>query len=614
MPDLGNAYVNIIPSAQGISGSISKLLGGEAESAGNSAGTSLGGNLISKLKAVIASAGIAKFLKASLDAGGAIQQSFGGVETLYDGASDAVKKYANEAYKAGISANSYAEQAVSFGAALKQAYGGDTVAAAEAANTAIMDMADNSAKMGTNLQSIQDAYQGFAKQNYTMLDNLKLGYGGTKTEMERLLADANEINAAQGKITDYSIDNLGDVYEAIHVIQGDLKLSGTAAKEAQTTFTGSFGAMKASAENFMATLSNGGDISASLQEMVNSAVTFIGGNLLPMIGNILVQLPQAIFTAVQTYGPQLAASGVEMMNNLAAGLVTGIPNFLSNILPMVQSFCAGLREHVGELVDAGLNMILNLAQGIANSFPVLIETVPQIITDICGIINDNMPKILMAGFQIIVILAKGIIQSIPTLLQCLPQIFQACLAVWQALNWVQLGKKLIDLISSGVKSLFSKIPDLLKSVGQKAWEAFKNNSWVQLGSDIISGIGSGITNAVRGLVGAAIDACKSLVDGVKSFFGIHSPSKLMADEVGKFIPAGIAVGIEDNMGLVQDAMTDVNTQLRGQVNGTYSADGASFAGMTQNITINAPTDLDPSEIARQTRNSTRELLLSLRGV
>ena len=614
MPDLGNAYVNIIPSAQGISGSISKLLGGEAESAGNSAGTSLGGNLISKLKAVIASAGIAKFLKASLDAGGAIQQSFGGVETLYDGASDAVKKYANEAYKAGISANSYAEQAVSFGAALKQAYGGDTVAAAEAANTAIMDMADNSAKMGTNLQSIQDAYQGFAKQNYTMLDNLKLGYGGTKTEMERLLADAKEINAAQGKITDYSIDNLGDVYEAIHVVQENLKLSGTAAKEAQTTFTGSFGAMKASAENFMATLSNGGDISESLQQMVDSTVTFVGGNLIPMVGNIIVQLPTAIFNAIQTYGPQFAESGVEMMNNLAAGLVTGIPNFLSNILPMIQSFCAGLREHVGELVDAGLNMIINLAQGIANSFPVLIETVPQIITDICGIINDNMPKILMAGFQIIVILAKGIIQSIPTLLQCLPQIFQACLAVWQALNWAQLGKKLIDLISSGVKSLFSKIPDLLKSVGQKAWEAFKNNSWFQLGGDIISGIGSGITNAVRGLVGAAIDACKSLVDGVKSFFGIHSPSKLMANEVGKFLPAGIAVGIEDNMGLVQDAMTDVNTQLRGQVNGTYSADGASFAGMTQNITINAPTELDPSEIARQTRNSTRELLLSLRGV
>ena len=659
MPDLGKAYVQIVPSAEGITGSISKLLGGESESAGREAGSSIGKNLVSVLKTVVAAAGIKEFLQASLNAGGAIQQSFGGIDTLYDSAGDAAKRYANDAYKAGISANTYAEQAVSFGAALKKAYGGDVAKAAEAANTAIMDMADNSAKMGTNIQSIQDAYQGFAKQNYTMLDNLKLGYGGTKTEMERLLEDANKINAAQGKITDYSIDNLGDVYEAIHVIQGDLKLTGTAVEEAKTTFTGSFGAMKASAENFMAALSLGTDITEPLNNLVDTTVNFVANNLLPMIGNIAVQLPKVIIQAVKTYGPAFAQSGVEMINNIANGLAEGIPNFLANALPMVGSFCSSLRENAGQLIEAGLNLIVNLAQGIANSLPVLIQNIPQIVIDICGIINDNMPKVLVAGGQFIIILVQGIIESIPVLIENIGMIWEMIKAVWQAIDWISLGTNMIQWIGNGIQALFTHVPNLLrnigtgavslfkgipwkeagswiieilksgmeglahlipnalKAIGMKAKDVFLNINWIDLGRKIIDGIASGIINAVGSLVSAAINACKSLVNGVKDFFGIHSPSRLMANEVGQWLPAGIAVGIEDNMSSVQDAMDNVNSELKGQVNASVSRGvypGNYGAGFNQSITINAPTELDPSEIARQTRNATREYILAMKGV
>ena len=238
--ELAKAYVQIIPSAKGMGGEISNALNGEASSAGKSAGF----NIASAIKSAIVAAGIGKVIKSSLEAGGALPQSFGGLETLYGDAAEGAKKYAMEAAKAGISANSYAEQAVSFGAALKQAYGGDTTAAMEAANVAILDMADNSAKMGSDLGSIQAAYQGFARGQYQLLDNLKIGYGGTGAEMERLLSDAEKITGVK-----YDINNLGDVYKAIHVIQENLDLTGVAADEASTTFSGSLNAMKAAGED-----------------------------------------------------------------------------------------------------------------------------------------------------------------------------------------------------------------------------------------------------------------------------------------------------------------------------------------------------------------------------
>lgn len=239
----------------------------------------------------------------ALDEGAKLQQSFGGIDTLYQGAEDTMKQYATAAASAGISANTYAEQAVSFGASLKKALGGDAVKAAESANKAIMAMADNSAKMGTDIGSIQMAYQGFAKGNYTMLDNLKLGYGGTQQEMQRLLNDASKLEGAMGK--KFNINNFADIVEAIDLVQKDLGVAGVAAKEAETTFSGSFAAMKASASNFLANLSLGEDVGPALKTLISSTSTFLLGNFVPMVGNIMRQLPQAIEVAMAEAGPKV---------------------------------------------------------------------------------------------------------------------------------------------------------------------------------------------------------------------------------------------------------------------------------------------------------------------
>ena len=315
---LGTAYVQIVPSAQGIKGSISNVLGGEAQSAG----LSIGGKIGAFAKKALVAAGVGtlmvKGLKAAMSEGAKLQQSYlGGLDTLYGKAAESARKNAQAASAYGISMNEYSEQAVSFGAALKNAYGGDVVKAAKAADSAIKDMADNQAKMGTDIGSIQMAYQGFAKQNYTMLDNLKLGYGGTRGEMERLLADASKLSGVE-----YNIDNLGDVYEAIHVIQGELGLTGVAAEEASTTFSGSFAAMKAAAANFFGSLALGQGVKPAMQQLVSSVGTFLFKNLFPMVGRIIKSLPAAIVAFAQQGLPMIFSGISSLITSLAAQVTT----------------------------------------------------------------------------------------------------------------------------------------------------------------------------------------------------------------------------------------------------------------------------------------------------
>ena len=326
---IGKAYVQIIPKAEGISGQIESMLSDGAEEGGKSAGLSFGKKMIGALGKAGVVAAVGKLFKDSIAEGANLQQSFGGLDTLYGDAAEQAKAYAYEAAKAGISANDYAEQAVSFGASLKQAFGGDTAKAVEAANTAIMDMTDNAAKMGTPIESIQNAYQGFAKGQYQLLDNLALGYGGTKSEMERLLADASKLSGVE-----YNIDNLGDVYEAIHVIQEDLGLTGVAAQEASETFSGSFGAMQASAKNLLADLAIGKQIGPDLQALGSSVKTFVVGNLLPMVGNIASQIPTILANIPSFIGdmiPDIISVGAEIVANLAQSIIENIPVFVAGV-------------------------------------------------------------------------------------------------------------------------------------------------------------------------------------------------------------------------------------------------------------------------------------------
>ena len=513
--ELAKAYVQIVPSADGIQGSISHIMGGEASSAGESAGTLLGTKLVGTLKKVIAAAGISKVISDSLNLGGALQQSIGGIETLFGAGGRSIEEYAKsvgksvdavkdeyaslmqsqqtvfdnaaQAYRTvGLSANEYMEQTTSFAASLLSSVSKDTNAAAQLANMAMVDMADNANKMGTDMASIQNAYQGFAKQNYTMLDNLKLGYGGTQAEMQRLLTDAEKLSGVH-----YELGNLADMYSAIHVIQTDLDITGTTAKEAATTLTGSFAAMKAAAQNVLGDWSTGADLTAPMQALADTARTFLQGNLLPMIGNVLAGIPQLVYGLV----PEVLQTGTELVSSLAAGFAQGIPAFLSSALPQLLSFTEELRANAGQFVDAGLNCITQLLNGLIAGLPQLIAYVPDIIINIAGIINDNMPKILAQGISIIVQLIAGIIQAVPSLLANWKKILQAVLSVISAINWLNIGKNILTSVANGVKSMGSSMLTAFKGGFSSALSWIKSlpAQAVKWGKNLIQGFIKGLT-------------------------------------------------------------------------------------------------------------------------
>ena len=608
MAELGKAYIQIVPSAKGISGSISRELGGESASAGKSAGLNIAG----AIKGAIAAAGIGTAIKSALDAGGNLQQSYGGLETLYGDAAEAGKKYAVEAASAGISANSYAEQAVSFGAALKQAFSGDTVKAAEAANTAILDMADNSAKMGTDITSIQTAYQGFAKQNYTMLDNLKLGYGGTKSEMERLLADAQKLSGVE-----YNLDNLGDVYEAIHVIQEDLGLTGVAAQEASTTFSGSLGAMKAAGENLLANLALGEDIGPALDTLSSTVQTFLFNNLLPMVGNIFKSLPQllsgvgsmligilnqisansdelvqtgiqiatALATAIVEAAPylleaawNLAASlgkalietdwatiGTDLMNNLRDSIDLAAGEILGMDSATIDGFLEGITNALPGLLDTGISFITTIADGILQNLPGLITTAGELITTFASFLLQNAPTIMEKGAELILNLVNGIVNNLPQIMTAAVTTIAKFLATI-ASNLPQIVTKGIEIIGKLVVGLIQAIPKVVAAIPQiisAIKETFGNYDWASIGKNLLEGIKNGILNAVSSVVEAAKEAAGAIWNTVKSFFDIGSPSRLM-EWGGKMIDEGLAGGISKNQDLVDDAMSSLNETAMSQ--------------------------------------------------
>ncbi|WP_314436841.1 PblA [uncultured Streptococcus sp.] len=463
--ELGKAYVQIIPSAKGISGMIQKELGGEVASAGTSAGQSLGSKMMGALSGVIAAAGIGKAIGASITEGAALQQSLGGIETLFKDSADKVKGFANEAYKTtGLSANAYMENVTGFSASLLQSLGGDTDKAADIANMAMIDMSDNANKMGTSMESIQLAYQGFAKQNYTMLDNLKLGYGGTKQEMQRLLADAEKLTGVK-----YDINNLSDVYSAIHAIQENLDITGTTAREAATTFTGSFESMKAAAQNVLGKIAIGENVTPALQSLLETTKTFLFGNFLPMIGNILSGLGVVLTEGLSSLASQLfgEAFGSAVYNQI--GRVTGI---FQTFFDMI--FGSMDKEGNFEILDAlgfsedAANQIINIADNIRVTFENIgsvIGNVGSIVADFVGGflgIQDSGQNVNLLGttFEFLSNVLKGassILKDITGLLKEHPGIVSAVASAviglttaWKTYKAVSLATKTIESAKNAI--------------------------------------------------------------------------------------------------------------------------------------------------------------------
>lgn len=496
---LAQAYVQILPTTKGMRSTLSKELNGDAGSVGGKAG--FGGKFAAAFKGAVVAAGIGAAITKSIKEGAKLEQSIGGVETIF-GKKDAkiVENNAKNAYRTlQISANDYMEQATSFSASLLQSLNGDTTKAAKVADIAITDMSDNANKMGTDIGSIQNAYQGFAKQNYTMLDNLKLGYGGTKTEMERLLQDAGKISGQK-----YDISNLADVYEAIHVIQKENHLAGTSSKEAATTLSGSFNAMKAAATNFMGNLTLGQDIKPAMQGLVTTASTFLFNNLMPAIGRILTSLPSAIGTLLSQGLPMFLDSGRQMLEAMAKGMA-GSGDAIIKAIGGALDLSKLIHDKSGGIVKAGTNMLVNLANGISEAMPKLAEDLPDIIDNIANTINDNMPTILKAGGEIILALSKGILKSVPVLIKNIPKIAKTIFDVWSAVNWINLGKTLITKIGSGIKAQMSQLPQLMKRVMDSIRTA-AGNGIRQIPNVIRSGLAS-----VKNLITSPFTAARSLV-------------------------------------------------------------------------------------------------------
>ena len=486
MANVGTAYISIMPSTKGMGSSLSQQMSSEGGVAGNTFGSSLASTAIKVLAAVGIGAAVKKFFSEALDAGAELQQSFGGLDTIYGEASDSMKKMAYEAAQAGISANDYAEQAVSFGASLKQAFGGDATKAAEAANIAIMDMADNAAKMGTPIENIQMAYQGFARGQYQLLDNLKLGYGGTKEEMERLLEDAQALTGVE-----YNIDNLGDVYEAIHVIQGELGLTGVAAQEGAETFEGSMNAMKASAKNLLANLALGEDIKEPLNDLIENTKAFLFNNFFPMIGNILQQLPgilgEGLNWAFQNI-PGMIDSVITFINNLASGMAENAGVF---------------KEKLVEIGHAAMEMFKSidwagLGSAILNLLWTGLQTVGPIIWDGLKWIGETAYEWfkgvdwVQLGKDALQLIWDGL-QALGNIIwEKLKEIGQTAYDWYKEVDWMQLGKDVIKFIWEGLGAIGSWIWDKLKLIGEAAVEKMKEVDWVQLGKDVITFIWNGL--------------------------------------------------------------------------------------------------------------------------
>lgn len=505
--DLGQAYVQIVPSAKGISGSIRGQLDPEASSAGISAGNNIAGSMIKIIGTAIAAAGIGKLFSAALSEGADLQQSMGGIETLFKGSADKVKKYADEAYKtSGLSANDYMQNVTSFSASLLQSMGGDTEKAADKANMAMVDMSDNANKMGTNMQDIQNAYQGFSKQNYTMLDNLKLGYGGTKEEMSRLLTDAQKLTGVK-----YDINNLSDVYSAIHAVQEQLGVTGTTAKESASTFSGSLKSMKSAFSNVLGKLALGKSIEPELKALAETTSTFLFKNFFPMVGNILKGLPAAIGTFISASAPIIKSE----FGKLFSGIGVGNFDLLDTIRTGINTAMSWLEGNLPTFLKVGADILANIGNGIIQSIPAVLTMLNQVIIRIYNMITSNLPTFLAKGVEILTNIGNGILQAIPQLITIAGQIINNFynFLMTNFPVYLEAGKNLILNLVSGI---IANLP----AIGNAAIQAVSSfidiliqngPTFLAKGMEILGSLIMGIMQRLPDLISTALSLMTSFL-------------------------------------------------------------------------------------------------------
>ena len=571
--ELGTGYVQIIPSAQGIQGMIQKAMGTEVVSAGQESGQSFMSGFKGTVLKAVAALGIGAAIKtgisAALNEGASLQQSMGGIETLFKENATRVIKYADEAYKTtGLSANAYMENVTGFSASLLQSLGGDTAKAAEVANMAMIDMADNSNKMGTSMESIQTAYQGFAKQNYTMLDNLKLGYGGTKEEMQRLLTDAQKLTG-----TKYDINNLNDVYQAIHAIQENLDITGTTAKEASTTFTGSFNAMKAAASNVLGDLALGEDVEPALTALAQTAQTFFFDNFLPMLGNIVKGIPDIVEfglemlqeTLASNLGsildsiPELVELGKDLILNLYNSALEAIPDLINLASDIVNFLVTAFMENWPSIFQSGIDFVFQLVDGLIQSVPAIVDAAWNLITSLLTTIYENAPQYISAGFEVVRNLIDGLVQRIPQVISTISNMVVNILTtIWNNLPQIlEAGVKIISSLISGIAQM---IPEVLGKIAKMGSDIIKNFTGIDLWS-----AGKAIIDGFLGGLKAAWSAVTDFIGGVANWIAEHkgpiSYDRRLLIPHGKAIMNSLQEGLEKGFGGVKSQVISIAEEI-----------------------------------------------------
>lgn len=658
--NVGSAASGVFSGLSGVASSVASRMAGALKSGADTAWnaiSSMSGKAVGALKGVAtvglagvgtAVAALAGVGKSALDAYATYEQAVGGVDTLFKDASGTVQKYAAEAYRtAGVSANEYMTQVTSFSASLISSLGGDTAKAAELGNTAMIDMSDNANKMGTDIETIQQTYQSLARGNYAMLDNLKLGYGGTKSEMERLIQDANKVKQANGEMGDLSIDKFSDVVQAIHIMQQQMGITGTTAKEAATTIEGSIGMMKAAWQNWLAELGkDNADINGLTTQLVDSVSTVIQ-NVGPRIAQIITGITAALPQLFSSLGSTLPALVMQILppvlgalGQLGTMLLTSATTWITTSLPqLLTQFQSWVTSSLPSFLQTGLTMVTNLLQGIVQALPQIASTAVTVLTTLLdglsaqlpqlipiginavlnlvqGILN-NLPQIIDSGLKLILGLAQGLINALPDLvgkapiligqlvggiINRLPQILQA---------GVQLLGALANGFISSVPRLIGSIPGM---VGQ-IMHGFTSVNWGSVGLNIITGIATGIAGAAWRLVTAAVNAATNALNWVKRKLGIHSPSRVFRDQVGEMIGEGMAVGIDESASKVRKAAGRLTSILPSQdasysvgvanasrgVNAAAYGNGGSVTNITQ--TFNYPA-IAPTSISTQQRLQT----------
>lgn len=531
---IGTAWVQIKPSTEGIGAELHKSMDPQVQAAGEKSGGTAGVAFAKKMIGAVAAAGIAKkvgdFVKSAVDEGAALQQSIGGIETLFKDNADTVIKYAQDAYKtAGVSANTYMENVTSFSASLLQGLGGDTAAAAEIANMAMIDMSDNANKFGTDIESVQNAYQGLAKGNYTMLDNLKLGFAGTKEGMLELV---NASGIFEGQVESLDDVSFAQMIQAIHAVQTNLDVTGTTASEAATTLSGSIGMMKSAWSNLLGALALGDGVDQALTGFSDSLQVFLS-NLVPMISTVFANIPGVL--------SNLLLHLHDAVLTWAAGLPDRIHELAENLATFVDS------EGQSTGTRAIGNIIIALGKALIASAPDLLAMLgllfqylgSQLIYLIDDVVASALPAIQMKGAELINRMKEGMLTGLENIKAAANEIITAITTAISAKfgELTTKGRELLDRIKTGIKNGISGL--------------------ASIGHDIVTGIWRGISGAAGWLFDQVKNFASNIIKNMMSALKIGSPSKVAEEDVGYQVPAGVAIGINKNAAVVKKAIDEL---------------------------------------------------------